>query len=136
MRLKPLVVPSRSRKLLPRLVTAEPADTVELIIVGVGLGGVGGGLGVGVVGAVCAWTGDAAPTRTTTTEIACTSAQTVPIPLVHQGRDGQRMNTIPEKSARLKKLRKKPDPRVPIWAQFARSVNHLGSGGSTEYTPL
>jgi hypothetical protein len=94
MRLKPLVVPSRSRKLLPRSITAESAETVELIIVGVGVG-LGGGLGVG---AFCALTGDAAPTRTTTTEIACTSAQTVPIPLVHQGRDGQRMNTIPEKA--------------------------------------
>src|ERR1700738_5048793 len=40
MRLKPLVdwLPSRSRKLLPRLVTVAPADKLELIIVGVGLG--------------------------------------------------------------------------------------------------
>ena len=49
LRLKPLVdwSMSRSRKLLPRLVTVEPADTLALIMVGVGLG-VGEGVGVGV----------------------------------------------------------------------------------------
>jgi hypothetical protein len=46
-------VPSRSRKLLPRFVTAAPADMSELMAVGVGLG-VGDGVGVGVGVGVCA----------------------------------------------------------------------------------
>jgi hypothetical protein len=53
--------PSRSRKLLPRFMTAAPADKSELMEVGVGTGvgegagvGVGEGLGVGVGMGVCA----------------------------------------------------------------------------------
>jgi hypothetical protein len=52
----PLVAwfPRRSRKLLPRLVTALVAEISELMMVGVGTG-VGVGLGVGVgAGASCA----------------------------------------------------------------------------------
>jgi hypothetical protein len=45
--------PSRSRKLLPRFITAAPADKSELMDVGTGVGegvgiGVGEGLGLGV----------------------------------------------------------------------------------------
>jgi hypothetical protein len=57
MRLNPLLawLPSRSRKLLPRLVTVAPADRSALIIGGDGVGlGVGEGVGVGVGVGDCA----------------------------------------------------------------------------------
>jgi hypothetical protein len=47
-------VPSRSRKLLPRFVTAAPSDRLELMSKGDGVGsGVGCGVGGGR-GAICA----------------------------------------------------------------------------------
>ena len=72
-RLKPLLdwLPSRSRKLLPRLVTAAPDDTIELTTIGVGLG-VGGVGGVGVGDCACA--ADMMPMRTNATATSRASA--------------------------------------------------------------
>src|SRR5258708_38558463 len=115
MRLKPLVdwLPSRSRKLLPRLVTVAPADRLELITFGVGLGegdGVGVGVGVGVaVGvAVGVGVGDCA-CAVDTTPMASTKASATsrkrpgPVFPARDGRDEQRMHPIPKRrSARSK----------------------------------
>ena len=124
MREKPLLVPSRSRKLLPRLVTVAPAETVELIMVGVGLGigvGVGDGDGVGVGVAVGVGVGEAVDVGDGDGDCACAdvttpnastkpmassraNARPAPIP---SARDAQRMNSIPEK-APARKMRDKP----------------------------
>ena len=45
--------------------------------------------------------------------------------LVRQGRDEQRMNSIPEQKRSAQKMRKIPITRIPICAQFAGSVNRL-----------
>jgi hypothetical protein len=117
-RLNPPVVPNRSRKLLPRLVMVEVDDTVELTIPGVG-DGVGDGEGVGVGEAVavgagdgdadCACAADTAPVASTNT-IAIRRANARPAPTlrVREARDEQRINFIPEKSARSKKSPKGP----------------------------
>jgi hypothetical protein len=136
-------VPIRSRKLLPRLVTAEPAETVELIIVadGVGVGegdgegegvGVGDAVGVGVgvgVGVTCACAEDTPMASTKTTQANRAKARLAPILSV---RDAQRMNSIPEKKRPLEILREKPARWLPICAQFLRSVNRLRSRPATE----
>jgi hypothetical protein len=69
--LKPLLdwLPSRSRKLLPRLASAAPDDTVEFTILSVGVGG-----GVGGVGGACACAADVMPMRTDATATSRTSA--------------------------------------------------------------
>src|SRR5882757_7615466 len=109
MREKPLDVPNRSRKLLPRLVMADVDDTVELIIPGVGDGvgdGDGEGVGVGVGEAVavgvgegdadCACAADAAPIASTNA-IASRRAHARPAPnlRVREARDEQRIYFIP-----------------------------------------
>src|ERR1700681_471957 len=98
MRLKPLVVPSRSRKLLPRLVTVAPADTVESIIsgVGVGGGGAGGTTGGGATAANCAWAGNAATTpsigpTTRQRKTVRASWRLLRVLPARKGRHGQRM---------------------------------------------
>jgi hypothetical protein len=112
MRLKPLVVPNRSRKLLPRLVMVDVDDTVELIAPGVGDGvgvgvGVGDAVGVGVgvgVGLSCACADDTP--RASTNAIAASRANARPRPIL-SARDAQRINSIPEKSARSKRVHDK-----------------------------
>jgi hypothetical protein len=117
MREKPLVVPNRSRKLLPRLVMVAPDETVELMTVGFGTGegagdgdgvgvGVDVGVGVGVAVAVdvgvgdCACAGVITPIASTKAiEANRTSTRPATAPST---RDEQRMNFIPEKSARSK----------------------------------
>jgi len=95
MRLKPLVVPSRSRKLLPRFVTVAPADTVESIISGVGVGA-GGATGGGATAANCAWAGNAATSPSigpTTRQTKTVRASRRPLRVLsaRKGRHGQRM---------------------------------------------
>jgi hypothetical protein len=112
------VVPSRSRKLLPRLVTTEPAEIVELIMVGdgegVGVGegegdgdgdgeGVGVGVAVGVevgvgvgVGVNCACADETTPIASTKT--MANSRTNAPPALIVSARDAQRMNSNPEKA--------------------------------------
>jgi hypothetical protein len=97
---------------------AEVDDTVELTIPGVGDGvgegdGDGDGVGVGVGEAVavgvgdgdadCAWATDIAPIASTNTiAIRRAKARLTPTPSVREARDEQRINFIPEKSARSK----------------------------------
>ena len=100
--IKPLLdwLPSRSRKLLPRLVSAAPDDTVELITVGVGLGvGEGVGVGVGVGVGDCACAADMMPTRTTAIATSRASARPVPIFRARESRDEQRMQSIPKRQS-------------------------------------
>jgi hypothetical protein len=94
----------------------EVPDTVELIIPGVG-DGVGDGVGVGVGEAVgagdgdadCAWATDIAPiANTNVMAIRRANARPAPILRVREARDEQRINFIPEKSARSKKSPKGP----------------------------
>ena len=128
MRAKPLVVPNRSRKLLPRLVMVDVEDTVELITDGVGDGvGVGIGVGVGlgdVVGAGdgdgdCACAADIAPTASSNaTAIRRSQPRQTPNLRIREARDEQRIIFIPEKSARSKKCAKLPASR----SRFAPSL--------------
>jgi len=102
------------------LVTADPDEIVELIIVAVGEGvgvgvgdgdgeGVGEAVGVGVgVGVTCACADDTPIANTKT--VATSRANTRPPP-IPSARDAQRMNSIPEKSARSKNCAKKITPR-------------------------
>src|ERR1700679_3124052 len=97
--------PSRSRKLLPRLVTVEPAETSELMKLGVGTG-VGEGVGVGVGGGVglgdWACADDATPTASMTaktTVMALASLRPDPVSLDRESRDEQHINAIPKRSA-------------------------------------
>jgi len=114
MREKPLLVPSRSRKLLLLFVTAAPAETVELIMVGEGVGdgdgeGVGDGVGVGVGEAVdvgegdgdCACADEITPVASKKT-MATSRANARPAP-IFSARDAPRMNSIPEKAPARKK---------------------------------
>src|SRR4051794_4835309 len=110
--LKPEVawLPRRSRKLLPRSLTALPADALELIMVGVGLGvgkgvGVGIGVGVGVGVGVCACTdvGTAATAPAKATASICTSQRPAPVLPAREGRDEPRMNSIPKKATPARK---------------------------------
>jgi hypothetical protein len=90
-------LPSRSRKLLPRLVSAAPDDTVELITVGVGLGvgeGVGVGMGVGVGDCACA--ADVMPMRTNAIATSRASAWPILIFRARESRDEQRIQSIPK----------------------------------------
>jgi hypothetical protein len=117
----------------------EVDDTVELTIPGVG-DGVGDGEGVGVGEAVgagdgdadCACAADTAPVASTNT-IAIRRANARPAPTlrVREARDEQRINFIPEKSARSKKS-PKAGRQLRICAQFVRSVNRLRSALKTE----
>jgi hypothetical protein len=113
MREKPLVVPNRSRKLLPRLVMVDVDDTVELMTPGVGDGegigvgvGVAVGVGVGVGVNLCACAGAITPIASTKAiEASRTSARPATIPSTC---DEQRINFIPEKSARSKNAKNRP----------------------------
>jgi hypothetical protein len=104
MRLNPLDVPNRSRKLLPRLVIADVDDTVELITPGVGDGtGTGIGTGSGTTtgtttgtGRRCACAADSMPIASTRAiEASRTSARPTRI---HSARDEQRIHFIPEQA--------------------------------------
>jgi hypothetical protein len=112
--LKPLLdwLPNRSRKLLPRLVTAAPDDTAELITVGVGLGvGEGVGVGVGVGVGDCACAADMMPTRTNAIAANRASVRPAPIFRAREGRGEQRMQSIPKgKSAGSKKCANPDQP--------------------------
>jgi hypothetical protein len=106
----------------------EVDDTVELIIPGVGDGdgvgvGVGEAVGVGVGDgdADCACAEDTPKASTNT--IAASRANARPAPIL-SARDAQRINFIPEKSARSKHARQ-AGRQVRICAQLMRSVNWL-----------
>ena len=88
-------LPSRSRKLLPRLVTAAPDDIVELITVGVGLG-VGEGVGVGMGVGDCACAADVMPMRTNAIATSRASAWPILIFRARESRDEQRIQSIPK----------------------------------------
>jgi hypothetical protein len=108
-------LPSRSRKLLPRLSTALPDEMSALIMVGVGVGvsvgdgdglGVGVGVGVGVSVGLgdgdCALAGDKAAIVTTRTKPSATARATTrptPVAFAREGRDEQHMDAIPNSSA-------------------------------------
>jgi hypothetical protein len=99
---------------------------------GVGVGeAVGVGVGVGV-GVNCACADDTPTARTKT--MAASRANARPA-LILSARDEQRMNSIPEISARSKNAQN-ADPLAPICAEFAGSVNRLRSRPRTEYGPL
>ena len=100
--------PSRSRKLLPRLVTVAPADRSESILV---RDGVGVGIGVGVgVGVAWAWCGDGAGAidaaraggdvaatasiRPKTMAMAPLRLRPVPLSFARAGRGEQHMDAI------------------------------------------
>jgi hypothetical protein len=100
MLLKPFVdwLPSRSRKLLPRLVTVEPADRSELITLGVGLGvGVGVGVGVGEGVGDCADAEAATPAASTNAIRTVRTWRHNPFFPAREGRDEQRMHSIPKR---------------------------------------
>src|ERR1700745_1626149 len=94
--------PRRSRKLMPRVVTAAPAERSELMAVGVGTG-VGDGVGlaarVGVGEGVwaCAEDDAAALARMRTKTMAMAVARPPPILvfLAREKRDAQHINDIP-----------------------------------------
>src|ERR1700679_2974617 len=98
--------PSRSRKLLPRLVTVEPAETSELMKLGVGTGlaegvvvGLGGGVGLG--DGACA--DDATPTpimAAKTTVMALASLRPDPVSLDSKSRDKHHITAIPKRAPR------------------------------------
>jgi len=104
------------------LVTADPEEIGELIIVAVGEGvgvgvgdgdgeGVGEAVGVGVgvgVGVTCACADDTPMASKKTVATSHANPRPPPIP---SARDAQRMNSIPEKSARSKNCAKKITPR-------------------------
>ena len=87
-------MPKRYRKLLPRFITVEPAEKLELITVGVGLGvGVGVGVGVGD------WARACDPAATTTSKAIArvrTRWRPAPVLFARQG-DEQRMKFNPDK---------------------------------------
>jgi hypothetical protein len=80
--------------LLPRFVTAAPADKSELVSIGDGVGGgVGGGRG-----AICARAGSVAAATASsmpkTVATAPASVRPVPVFFARKGRDKQRINAI------------------------------------------
>jgi len=93
-----------------------PAETVKIIVIGVGVGdgegeGVGEGVGVGVgvgVGANWARAEDTTPMARMKTK-ATSRAHSRPAP-IFSARDAQRMNFIPEKSARSKNAQQADPP--------------------------
>jgi hypothetical protein len=100
--------------LLPRLVTAAPAEISELRTVGVGLGvgegvgigvGVAVGVGVGVGVGVCAWADeDATATASAKTiETARTSLRPAAFCHARKGRVEPRINAIPKNLRQLGK---------------------------------
>ncbi|WP_409364836.1 hypothetical protein [Bradyrhizobium sp. JYMT SZCCT0428] len=109
-------------------------DTAELIICGVGDGvgvGVGEAVGVGVgvgVGVSCACAEDTP--NASTNAIAASRAKARPPPIL-SARDAQRINPIPEKSARWKNARQ-AGRQARICAQFVQSVNRLRASPGTE----
>src|SRR5258708_490950 len=83
--------PRRSRKLLPRLATAAPADLSESISVrdGVGGGGIGVRAGVGISATCARAGGDPAATPTIKTKITATAPVSLPPAPVRLARDSR-----------------------------------------------
>ena len=142
-------LPSRSRKLLPRFVTAAPAERSELIAVGVGLGlgaGVGVGVGVGVgeavgvgVGVVAAWTGGEPATTASmsvkATATALAKPRPVPVCPAREGRDEPHINCFSKKARQLGNCAKSRQPE-PICPQFRGSVNRSWSSAKGDCRTL
>jgi hypothetical protein len=102
------------------LVTVAPADTLELIDVGVGLGvgeGVADGVGVGVGGA-CASDGEdttaIARTRPKTMAMPLDGRRPAPAPLARKSRREQPINAIPKRSTTRQKPEKNPSTSADL----------------------
>ena len=111
--------------MLPRLVTVEPAEKLELITVGVGLG-VGEGVRFGVGVWAWAWADATAATAKSKT-IAMPRKRLRPALVlnVREGHGEQRMNFNPGSERQLEKMPNPHRPK-PICADLAGSVNRSG----------